>query len=443
MSALLRALLRRAVVVVLIGTAVWTFPQPRRTLALSPAVGWLDTVVAVNSSSGQILIQGWALTSDYPLAALGVRIKIDGLLYPMPSPGYILANTYRPDVGAAYPGYGDYHGFYAWVTAPPGVHTVCTQAQNSGVYNDLSGCRGYSMMPSPSGISFYMRNQSTSSASSKGCLVGSAVLNTLGTQRVTSVLGFGAPRSNGGTTNWTGVDYTSTDIRNLVDAFASGYISCAGSDTSSILTIGIATSNDSNTYTTSANGALWAALATNVTNDINASGWGARIALQGASDIEPSFNASVANSVAWVNAYLANTSRPFLPNNSLDGCPTSGTYVASTACNTPSSGGPSWTVENLWQVSSQYLMQPVPQIYTSAQAQQWYRISKYSQTTRGFPTYFRNTMSTQKACQQLGGCTGLAPAPAFDALGNVILTDSATYVLTTIGDTDVGWADLP
>ncbi|MEK7424424.1 MAG: hypothetical protein AAB131_11360 [Actinomycetota bacterium] len=119
---------------------------------MSPAIGWLDGVVLVSSQQELILISGWALTSDYPLSALGVRITIDGQLYPMPSPGYVLADRYRPDVGAAYPGYGDYHGFYHWVPAPVGIHTVCAQAQNSGVYNYLTQCVVYNMPPLTTGF---------------------------------------------------------------------------------------------------------------------------------------------------------------------------------------------------------------------------------------------------------------------------------------------------
>jgi len=42
----------------------------------------------------------------------------------------ITANTYRVDVGAAYPGYGDYHGWGTVLSAANGQHTVCATARN-------------------------------------------------------------------------------------------------------------------------------------------------------------------------------------------------------------------------------------------------------------------------------------------------------------------------
>src|SRR5690349_21500053 len=135
----------RLILAVVIALPVMMFGS--KASALSPSIGYLDGIILVNPDTQQALIWGWALTSDYPAAALGVRIKVDGSIYPMPSPGYILANAYRPDVGAAYPGYGDYHGFLAWVTVPWGTHTLCAQAQNSGVYSNLINCYTYSMPP--------------------------------------------------------------------------------------------------------------------------------------------------------------------------------------------------------------------------------------------------------------------------------------------------------
>jgi hypothetical protein len=140
------ARLFKAAVAVVISAGVLAV-QSAPVSALSGVVGSFDGVIAISGSgNGSILLQGWALTSDYPTVPLGVRITIDGVLWPMPSPGYITANTYRPDVGAVYPGYGNYHGFYNWFPAPHGTHTVCVQAQNSGVYFWLtSPCRVYSM----------------------------------------------------------------------------------------------------------------------------------------------------------------------------------------------------------------------------------------------------------------------------------------------------------
>lgn len=130
-----------AVIVAFLGSIVPT----EAVSALSPSVGHFDLIAETNPETQQIRIAGWALTSDYPTTPLGVRVLVDGAVYPMPSPGYFYANTYRPDVGAAYPGYGNWHGFHAWVTVPFGSHQVCVQAQNTGVYTTLTNCHSYNM----------------------------------------------------------------------------------------------------------------------------------------------------------------------------------------------------------------------------------------------------------------------------------------------------------
>jgi len=65
--------------------------------------------------------------------------------------GWSYASEYRPDVGAAYPGYGDRHGFS--FTAPAsGSGTVCVYAINvaTGV-NTVLGCRSVSIPTNPVG----------------------------------------------------------------------------------------------------------------------------------------------------------------------------------------------------------------------------------------------------------------------------------------------------
>lgn len=120
-------------------TSAAAIEEPPKASALSPVVGWIDGV----SLNGNVMtLSGWALTSDYPGAAIGIRVLIDGQLA---IPNFRVANEYRPDVGAAYPGYGNYHGFLFTVPAPHGNHTVTAQGQNSGVYNLLSGSIGYSL----------------------------------------------------------------------------------------------------------------------------------------------------------------------------------------------------------------------------------------------------------------------------------------------------------
>jgi hypothetical protein len=129
---------------IFLASTAWLSARSDPAGALSPTFGWLDGVTIFGD--GTLYVSGWSATSDSPTVALGVRVKIDGQLA---IPNYRFSNEYRPDVGAAYPGYGNYHGFTFTVPAISGTHTVTIEAQNNGVYNDLSGPRTYTLGAAP------------------------------------------------------------------------------------------------------------------------------------------------------------------------------------------------------------------------------------------------------------------------------------------------------
>lgn len=82
--------------------------------------GSLDGATGV---SGGVAVGGWAIDPDI-VGPTDVHVYVDdrGLA--------TTANASRPDVGAAFPGYGAAHGFNAMVPAPAGAHTVCAYAIN-------------------------------------------------------------------------------------------------------------------------------------------------------------------------------------------------------------------------------------------------------------------------------------------------------------------------
>ncbi|MDY7526663.1 hypothetical protein [Cryobacterium sp. 10C2] len=84
--------------------------------------GVLETVRAV---TGGIGVTGWALDPD-TASSIAVHVYVDGV-----GTAYV-ANKARPDVGAAYVGYGDNHGFAETVAASPGSHSVCAYGINAG-----------------------------------------------------------------------------------------------------------------------------------------------------------------------------------------------------------------------------------------------------------------------------------------------------------------------
>jgi hypothetical protein len=107
-----------------------------------PPVGHLDDV----SASGAVVrMRGWALDPDVA-DPIDVHVYADG----KGTPTVIRADASRPDVGAAFPGYGDGHGFDATMTLSPGQHSVCAYAINvhggTGV-NPVLGCLNVTVPP--------------------------------------------------------------------------------------------------------------------------------------------------------------------------------------------------------------------------------------------------------------------------------------------------------
>lgn len=79
---------------------------------------------AVTRVPGYIYVKGWTIDPD-AVTGIGVNAYVDSTLYPL------LATGARPDVAAAYPGYGQYHGFEAYLSAPFGPNNVCVWFVNT------------------------------------------------------------------------------------------------------------------------------------------------------------------------------------------------------------------------------------------------------------------------------------------------------------------------
>jgi hypothetical protein len=90
---------------------------------------------AVVDADGSVEISGWAVDPD-TYDPIYLWVTVDGV------GEHVLANEPRDDVGAAYPGHGPDHGFFAWSFFPGGRHTFCVTASNvgPGAHKPL-GCR--------------------------------------------------------------------------------------------------------------------------------------------------------------------------------------------------------------------------------------------------------------------------------------------------------------
>ena len=86
---------------------------------------------------GGARIAGWALDPESP-KSIRLHIYVDGA-----SATALTTNKHRPDVGQAFPSYGNYHGFDTAIEMNLGLHTVCIYGINIGPLgtNSLIGCR--------------------------------------------------------------------------------------------------------------------------------------------------------------------------------------------------------------------------------------------------------------------------------------------------------------
>jgi hypothetical protein len=105
-----------------------------RTVTLpSDPLGSLDVV---RTGSGGIGVRGWAIDPD-STSPISVDLYVQG-----GGGARVSADTSRPDIAAAFPGYGNNHGFSATLPGSGGGHTVCAYAINTGPgANTLLGCK--------------------------------------------------------------------------------------------------------------------------------------------------------------------------------------------------------------------------------------------------------------------------------------------------------------
>jgi hypothetical protein len=102
-------------------------------------MGQLDSATLTNGRSATL--SGWALDMDTPASPVSVQITVDGAVART-----VPADQSRPDVGGAFPGVGNAHGYSTALDLPPGYHWVCLTAVNVGPgSNTPLGCRGMSV----------------------------------------------------------------------------------------------------------------------------------------------------------------------------------------------------------------------------------------------------------------------------------------------------------
>ncbi len=116
-----------------------------RSLVLSGDVfGAYDTATPIGNG---VRVSGWGIDPD-TTGPVTVRFTVDGV-----PAGQVVADSPRPDVEGAHPGWGPNHGYRVDVPASPGTRTVCAAAPNAagGGSGSIFGCRTVNV---PSGTPF-------------------------------------------------------------------------------------------------------------------------------------------------------------------------------------------------------------------------------------------------------------------------------------------------
>jgi len=104
-------------------------------LAADP-IGYLDETTW-DGGARALRIRGWSIDPD-TTGSISVHVYANGIFQTA-----VTANSYRPDVGAAYPGYGNYHGFDLYLRPEvEGDVNICVYGINvgSGTNNTQLGC---------------------------------------------------------------------------------------------------------------------------------------------------------------------------------------------------------------------------------------------------------------------------------------------------------------
>lgn len=115
-------------------------------------IGKLDSATG---GAGIVNVGGWAYDADDVSQALDIHVYIGGECGSPNAEGHIItANQRRTDVGSAYPGSGNYHGFSVDInTEKTGKQKVYVYAINIGAgWNPLLGCKEVTIREKPCAV---------------------------------------------------------------------------------------------------------------------------------------------------------------------------------------------------------------------------------------------------------------------------------------------------
>lgn len=235
-----------------------------------------------------------------------------------------------------------------------------------------TGSSAYASAPAKprTSASIYVSTSSTTTAYNEGYSQGQSDAASP-TQNSEVILDFGGQNSaNTGsilTTNGTVLSYS--QIVAYAENYALGYYVGTGSDTTSVVKLGIGTNNSAYNVS-STGGSTWAnSVLKPVQSYLTANNYASQVFAVAANDMEPSWNTAAATE-AWMKGFSGTGVGGLVNFGSADGC--SQSSYANAGCNN------SWKQYDVWYVSwGNPAAYGLPEIYYTANATQWTEISHY------------------------------------------------------------------
>jgi hypothetical protein len=222
------------------------------------------------------------------------------------------------------------------------------------------------------------------------------------------------------------------------EGFVYGFYNCSPSNAHLTLALGL--NNTGGNQVNYNHGVAWAQLVNSLNNWITSPpSYGTKVTAKGGMDIEAAYN-TAANTLSWVDgyssAYTAGTSY-YYDFGSCDSCP----YTQCPTCQPLNH----WTLEDIWSVAyGKPPAQPLPDIYNSAHADQWYRMSLYGYNNHGYPMTFLGAMTEYVACQQRDNCAGIDNIPSAGYLQLYSALNADPHTAQPLSwSTDICWQGEP
>ena len=232
--------------------------------------------------------------------------------------------------------------------------------------------------------SYYIYSASTSTAYTLGCDQGKydSSHSNVNSEVILDV--GGEYSDTGGALTFSRIVLSNAQVEAIAEAFSQGYWVCTGSDSTSILRLGIGT-NNSYSGVSYAGGQSWANMVAAVDSYNSAQGYNSQVAAEGANDIEPSWwNPS--DSLSWSQGYASVSNSLYIDYGSADGCPQNSSDNT-IGCNN------GWSQYDVWYVAwgSPPAME-VPEVYNTAQASQWAMLSLYGAQHQNSAIYMQGPL---------------------------------------------------